>query len=132
MATEAVKEIELISQILNQTRELAKNESIEAGKDVMVTERLMRTIIGFLDEVRQEAASAASGKTLLVYETAVRKMDDWARNELERVLLRPRLLEERERTLDSVVKFLNERIEKTKESQDKGQDKPAQESWEDY
>jgi len=132
MATETVKEIEVISQILSQTRELAKNESVEASKDVMVTERLMRTIIGFLDEVRQEAASAASGKTLLVYETAVRKMDDWARNELERVLLRPRLLEERERTLDSVVKFLNERIEKVKENQDKGQDKPAQESWEDY
>jgi hypothetical protein len=128
MATEIHKEIEGIIQVLNQTRELAKTEIEESSKDIPATESLMKTIISFIDEVKNETSSVPPGKVIEVYETAIRKMDDWARTELERAMLRPRLLEEREKTIASIVNFLKERSTKYSVSTQTG----AQDLFNDY
>ena len=109
MATDRLREVNELIQVLSQTREMALTDIQAAVNDLPATERLLVTVIKFLDEVRNEASQAPSEGVVPLYEEAIKKIDDWARNELDRSILRPKLLEERERTIQSIVNFLTDR-----------------------
>ena len=112
MATERLREINELIQVLNQTREMATTDIQAAERDLPATERLLVTVIKFLDEVKEEISKAPTDNTVLLYEEAIKKVDDWARSELDRAAIRPKLLEERERTISSIVNFLSDRSQK--------------------
>jgi hypothetical protein len=112
MATDRLSEVNDLIKILSQTREIAENDMHSAARDLPVTERLMVTVIKFLDEVRDETSRVSPEKALALYEEAFNKIDAWSKSELDRAAARPKLLEERERTISSIVSFLSERSQK--------------------
>ncbi len=109
MGTERLEEVRELLTIFSQTRELAQSEIAEANRDLPASDRLIRTVTGFIGEVRTEASKLKKEELVLLYEEAFKRIEDWAQGELDRVHSRPRLLEERERTIASIVNFLNER-----------------------
>ena len=112
MATDRLNEVNDLIQVLGQTREMAENDMQVAIRDLPATERLMATVIKFIDEVRSESSRLPPGDALTLYEEAFNKIDAWAKSEIDRASARPRLLEERERTISSIVNFLTERSQR--------------------
>lgn len=112
MATDRLNEVNDLIQVLGQTREMAENDMQVAIRDLPATERLMATVIKFIDEVRSESSRLPPGDALTLYEEAFNKVDAWAKSEIDRASARPRLLEERERTISSIVNFLTERSQR--------------------
>jgi len=112
MGTERLEEVRELIAILSQTRELAQSEIVESNRDLPASDRLIRTVTGFIGEVRSEALKIKKEDLVALYEEAFKRIEDWALGELDRVHSRPKLLEERERTIASIVNFLNERSER--------------------
>ena len=112
MATDRLNEVNELIQVLNQTKEMATSDIQVAERDLPATERLLLTVIKFLDEVKEEVSRAPQENATLLYEEAIKKIDEWSRSELDRASIRPKLLEERERTISSIVNFLSERAKR--------------------
>ncbi len=52
MGTERLEEVRELIAILSQTRELAQSEIVESNRDLPASDRLIRTVTGFIGEVR--------------------------------------------------------------------------------